>query len=435
MAEPEAEVERRVSFAERAAASANAGAEDGQGANEAQGADSQSVIAEALKKVKGGYLEGELREVPESYGSGPNRAGRRFLPEDHNELPEKPHPQRHVNNPQPTGTIWSDDYNGRRAMTVGDVQKELPKPEKLKDLVRYKGPMKEKNVLKQATVNAELEKAIDNGDSDKVAALLRFGFQKRCVNVNAPLWPKRDRMLHKAARINARDICVMLLEARAEIDCEEISDGRHPIHDACLSGSYDVVELLLDRKALIEENTFRGLRPLHWAATAGRADVIDLLLDRQAKINAFTSEMHQPLHYAAKEGHAEAVRLLCQRGAKLDVEANGRRPIHLACMSGHLKAAAALMDHGCLGLLEEFNPTGLLKMQQESPLEDMMRTVEQLRFQRDEAEEFSDMGQDEDAEELFKKVIESFMSFGMVNSAKAAHADATRCGITLEPIS
>merc|ERR1740130_34030 len=127
-------------------------------------------------------------------------------------------------------------------------------------------------------------------------------------------------MLHRAANGNYRDICVMLLEARADLESEEISDGRHPLHDACMSGSYDVVELLLDRKARVEENTFATIRPLHWAAGAGHADVCDLLLDRKAKVNAACSNMHQSLHLASKNGHAAVVRLLCTRGAKIDAD-------------------------------------------------------------------------------------------------------------------
>jgi len=395
--------------------------------------DGESVIAAALAKLEGGYLVGELRELPADYGAGHN-PGKRFLPGDYGEAEEQ---RDHFSDASPQGTIWTDEYNHRSAPTVGDIQREMPKigNTKLKDLVRYKGPAKESKVLKQANTNAELEKAITQGDSDRVAALLRFGFTKGCVNVNAHLWPKRDTMLHRAAKNNHRDICVMLLEAKAEIDCEEISDGRHPLHDACMHGSYDVVELLLDKKARIEENTFMGMRPLHWAASSGRAEVADLLLDRQAKVNAAASNMHQPLHFAAKNGHAEVVRLLCRRGAKIDAEASGRRALHMACLAEHTSVAAVLMDFDSLGVMDEFGPKGMLAKCKESALEESMREVERLNFQLDEAEEFSDMGQDCNALEAFKAVVAGFADLGLANKAKSAHADAARCGITLEPLS
>lgn len=400
------------------------------GLGRAQGEISESVIGDALGKFQGGYIGDELRQLPDGYGAGRN-PGKRFLPVDYSEAPM---PREHVDDAAPQGSIWTDEYNHGSAPTIGDIQREMPKLDntKLKDLVRYAGPMKEKQVLKQANTNAELEKAIMQGDSDRVAGLLRFGFAKGCVNVNAPLWPKRDRMLHRAARTNQRDVCVMLLEAKAEIDCEEISDGRHPLHDACMFGSYDVVELLLDRKARVQENTFTGMRPLHWAAAAGKNDVVDLLLDRQAKVNAATTSLQHALHLAAKNGHAAVARTLCSRGAKIDVEASGKRPLHLACVGGHVDVAAVLMDFDSLGVLEEFSGNGMLMKYQDSDLERLMRDIESLNFQRDEAEECSDMGQDEEAADGFKAVISGYSRLGLANKAKKASADAARCGVSLE---
>jgi len=393
--------------------------------------EEDSICQSHLKKMEaqGYWCEGELKTLPEEYGSGSMYNEHRYLPEDYSEKAVK----HTALSKRPEGTIWGSDFNHTSSLSIGDVQKQLPKPDKLKDLVKYKGPFKKETVLKQATVNAELQKAIENGDSDMVAALLRFGLTKRCVNVNAPLWPKRERMLHLAARRDYRDICVMLLEAKAEMDCEEITDGRHPMHDACSSGSYDVVELLLDKKARVEENTFTGMRPVHWAASKGHKDVVDLLLDRKASIHSTSSDTKEALHHAANAGHADVVRLLCKRGSKVNAETNNfQRPIHLACVNGHLKAAAVLMDFGSLGVLDD---KGALQKYQGTAIEEFMRIVEQLRFQRDEAEELYDMGQEDEAREAFRRLVEGYVEIGLVESAKIAHADAGRIGVELEPFS
>ena len=166
--------------------------------------------------------------------------------------------------------------------SLGEVHRRMPKPEEFKNLVRYKGPTSNQVVLKQAATNSELQKAVEIGDVNMAQAILRYGTAKRCVNVNAPLWPKRERLLHLAAQKGFRDMCLLLLEANAEIDAEEISDGKQPLHEACKHGHFDVCELLLDRKARIEEANFQGLRPLHWAAANGHVDICDMLLDRRA---------------------------------------------------------------------------------------------------------------------------------------------------------
>lgn len=393
----------------------------------------KSLCATALERMesRGGLCPGELDTLPEEYGA--NRdiwSGERFLPEDYNEA--EPARER-AGDPGPAGLIWSSEYRHRTAYTVGDIQRQMPNPDKLKNLVKYKGPFSSKHVLKQAVTNAELEKAVQAGDSDKVAAILRFGDLKRRVNVNAPLWPKRERLLHLAAQGDHRDICIMLLEAKAEVDCEEISDGRHPLHDACAKGSYDAAELLLDRKAQIEGSTFTGMRPLHWASARGHPDVVDLLLDRRASLGAASCNGYQPMHHAANAGHAAVVRLLCKRCAKVDVEASDRRPIHLACLAGHLDAAAVLMDFDALGVMAEFGPTGLLKKYQSTPIEEFMRTVEQLRFRRDEAEEFFDLGDTDEAKQSFESVVRGFMELGFVHSASETLEDASRCGVPLDP--
>eukprot|EP00971_Amphidinium_carterae_P054128 1065914-Amphidinium_carterae.1 len=241
----------------------------------------------------------ELHELPEDYGG--SRLGnedRRFLPAGYGESPDLLLPKQVAGHVKSSGMAWCPPQ-GR--MSVGDVHKEVgDEPQAAaKNVVKYIGPASQTQVMKQAATNQELQKAVENGDADRVAAILRFGEVKRRVNVNCPLYPKRERFLHLSARGNHRDITMMLLEARAEIDAEEIVDGRHPLHDACKHGSLDVVELLLDSKARVEENTFNGMRPMHWAASEGHVDVVDLLLDREAKISAAASNGLLPLHFAA----------------------------------------------------------------------------------------------------------------------------------------
>lgn len=324
-------------------------------------------------------------------------------------------------------------------LSIGDLQKELPnareqKKGALSKLVRYKGPAMKKNVLHQATVNAELQVAVEAGDANRVAGLLRYGIEKRRVNVNAPLYPRREVLLHLAARRNQRDICIMLLDANADLQSDEITEGRHPMHDACDRGSFDVVELLLDRRAQVEESTFAGLRPLHFAASSGSADVADLLLDRRASVNATTGSQMQPLHLASRAGHTEVVRLLCRRGAKVDAEASGKRPLHYACLGGHFEAAAALLDAQALGVSGDFHERGLLVKYRHTKIEQLARAVDQLQFLRDEAEEMADMGCVEEAANAFRDVVADYEALGLVDSALRARRDAERYGFNSDRV-
>jgi len=309
----------------------------------------------------------------------------------------------------------------------------MPKPEKMKDIVKYKGGSSQKTVLKQAATNAELQKAVEAGNEDLVSGLLAFGLAKRCVNVNAPLWPRRETLLHIAARGNMRPICVMLLEAKAEMDVEEITDGKQPLHEAAFRGSLDVVELLLDRRARVQDASFRSTSPLHWAASGGHRSVADLLLDRSAKVDAKSSDTKTPLHIAAAAGHADVVRLLAGRGAPLDEATHsGDRALHLACHHGHEAAALALLDHGAQGCLEAFAPRGRLARWIQSDLEERIREVERLMLLREEAEEVIDASCSASSEEdqrLFLSAIQGYEVLGMLESVKATKEDMARLGV------
>jgi len=309
--------------------------------------------------------------------------------------------------------------------TVGDVQRQIPKPDQMKNVVKYKGPSSNQAVLKQAATNSELQKAVEAGDAEMMKAILRYGSVKRCVNVNAPLWPKRERLLHLAAQRGFRDVCILLLEAKAEIDAEEICDGKHPIHEACKHGHYDVCELLVDRKAHIEEATFTGMRPLHWAASEGHADICDMLLDRKAVLYSTSGDTREAIHHAAANGHAHVIETLCRRGARPDVEAGGHRPLHLAGLNGHcghLAVVKALLDYGALSSLEDFGSNGTLRRCQGTDIEALVRRIGHLNLRIDEAEEMDDIGQHEEAREAYTEVLTSFEELGMIRSAESLRA-------------
>ncbi|CAK9078855.1 unnamed protein product [Durusdinium trenchii] len=316
--------------------------------------------------------------------------------------------------------------------SLGEVHRQMPNPDDLKNLVRYKGPSSDQTVLKQASTNSELQKAVEAGDLNMARSLLRYGAAKRCVNVNAPLYPKRERLLHLAARKGSRDLCILLLEARAEIDAEEISDGKQPLHEACKHGHLDICELLLDRKARIEEANFTGFKPLHWAASSGHVDICDMLLDRKAILHSASGDTWEAIHHAAAHGHAEVVRLLCERGAKPDAETGTGQPaVRLACLSDHTKVVKTLLDFGALFCMEDFSAEGVLRRCQGTEIEDLVREVGRLRFELDEAEEMSDIGHADDAAALFAGVYAAFCSLGMRVSAASVRRDAARLQIDL----
>ena len=75
---------------------------------------------------------------------------------------------------------------------------------------------------------------------------------------------------------------------------------------ASLKGHLDVVRLLLDHKALIEQQNIHGERALSCAAYWGHIDVCRLLVKRDAKLTpADQPEDYRPLFCAEEDNHHE----------------------------------------------------------------------------------------------------------------------------------
>lgn len=82
----------------------------------------------------------------------------------------------------------------------------------------------------------------------------------------------------------------------------------------------DMMELLLDRGAVIEEQDYLGTTALHWAAMVGSIDMVALLLARGADPSRvgrkFDARGESPVDLAVAGGHQAVVRLLEERGGR-----------------------------------------------------------------------------------------------------------------------
>lgn len=109
------------------------------------------------------------------------------------------------------------------------------------------------------------------------------------------------------------------------------------------------VSLLLDAYPdLIDREQRIWSKPIVQAARLGKHDVLKLLLERKADVNQRGDLDNTALHAAAEENRTKCMELLIEHGANLNVQNNvGRTPLHLAVVENRKGAIEILLRNGC----------------------------------------------------------------------------------------
>lgn len=126
-----------------------------------------------------------------------------------------------------------------------------------------------------------------------------------------------------------------LLDQGADINFKEFTPKLYkiaPIARASCAGHNDVVELLLERGANIDETDNAGDTPLMIAAKYGRLSTALLLMNRGANIHHKNHKGWTPIVTASYWGYKELVEALIARGANMNARDNeGKTPLMVVC--------------------------------------------------------------------------------------------------------
>lgn len=156
----------------------------------------------------------------------------------------------------------------------------------------------------------------------------------------------REPDLFEACVLKRRDIVAAALDADSAIARSSTANGRTPLHYAAYVGDVPLIDLLLDRGALIDvaaAGVF-GSPPILQAILGHRLGALERLIARGANVNVRLSDGSTPMHEAGLTGQNAVVSALARAGALPDVvRADGWRPRDLALSEGH-GATAALLD-------------------------------------------------------------------------------------------
>ncbi|XP_053095163.1 caskin-2 isoform X12 [Pangasianodon hypophthalmus] len=158
----------------------------------------------------------------------------------------------------------------------------------------------------------ELLQAIKNGDVSSTQKLL------------AKFKGSRNKLLSSTKRLN--------------INYQD-PEGFSALHHAALTGTTDLLSLLLEAHATVDIRDSNGMRPLHYAAWQGKTDSVLMLLRAGASVNGASQDGQIPLHLAAQYGHYDVSEMLLQHQSNPCIVNKAKKtPLDLACEFGRLKA-------------------------------------------------------------------------------------------------
>ncbi|XP_071137262.1 uncharacterized protein [Mytilus edulis] len=151
--------------------------------------------------------------------------------------------------------------------------------------------------------------------------------------------------LYMGCSCGHNELVQMLINNKADIN-QCTTDEASPLFTACENGHIKVVQMLLDNKADIDK--CRGTResPLYMACQGGHAAVVQMLKDNNADMNKCGNTGNSPLFIACQEGHSEVVRVLIDNKADINkCKHTGESPLFIACEEGHTEVVQILIDN------------------------------------------------------------------------------------------
>ena len=123
--------------------------------------------------------------------------------------------------------------------------------------------------------------------------------------------------LHRACQCSNSKVVSFLLEKGADPNLPN-KDGT-PLDIAIVVGDVEILRLLLKYGANISQ-MFNGKGAVHVAVMNFRLDMLVILLDNKADVNQRDSQGNTMLHLAAWQSQEKIVKLLLERGAEVDAE-------------------------------------------------------------------------------------------------------------------
>lgn len=178
------------------------------------------------------------------------------------------------------------------------------------------------NLQKEMTEGTPLLYAIDHQMDTIVKMLLE---RHADANRRGKIYRSQPKIpLLLAAERGNLEIVRLLIEAGARVN-EQDDGGFSALHCAARNSNAKVLKILIEEyQAELGLRLHNGSLSIHSAASRGNAQSVEVLLDAGLSVNATNNDGKTPLHWAADAGRWDNVQLLLDRGARTDVKVDGK---------------------------------------------------------------------------------------------------------------
>lgn len=181
--------------------------------------------------------------------------------------------------------------------------------------------------IKNFDDQSPLYMAIVHGDYDSVTTLV----SKFNADIEAKVSSNFDRSLLQIAIQEKKDIIIQYLINKGANVNNVDAHGSTPLIEAVAEQNIELCKLLIDNGA--EVNVFRNIdlaSPLHISAQIGNFEIMQLLLQSGATVNNQNQQDKTALHLACASGNSKCVKLLLESKAKRNIkDCNGKTPFEL----------------------------------------------------------------------------------------------------------